>query len=100
VTEYDVEAVLEAAHILPYRGPAHNDVRNGILLRADLHTLMDRNLLRIHPTTRRIVLHPSLHDSPYAALDGTQIRAPIDQASQPHQRYLEAAWADGNWTAE
>lgn len=100
VTEYDVEAVLEAAHILPYRGPAHNDVRNGILLRADLHTLMDRHLLRIDPTTRRIVLHSSLHDSPYGELHDAQIREPLDPASQPHQRYLEAAWDDGNWTAD
>lgn len=100
VTENDVEAVLEAAHILPYRGPAHNDVRNGILLRADLHTLMDRDLLRIHPTTRRVVLHPSLQHSPYAELDDTQIREPLDPGSQPHRRYLEAAWDDGKWAPE
>jgi putative restriction endonuclease len=100
VTENDVEAVLEAAHILPYRGPAQNDVRNGILLRADLHTLMDRHLLRIDPETRRVVLHPSLHDSPYAELNNTQIREPLDPRSQPHRRYLEAAWNDGDWTGE
>lgn len=100
VTENDVEAVLEAAHFLPYRGPAHNDIRNGILLRADLHTLMDRHLLRIDPETRRVVLHPSLHDSPYAKLKNTQIREPLDPESQPHRRYLEAAWDDGNWAGE
>ena len=100
VTESDVEAVLEAAHILPYRGPAHHDVRNGILLRADLHTLMDRHLLRIHPTTRRVVLHPSLHDSQYAELNDAQIREPLDPGSQPHRRYLEAAWDDGKWAPE
>lgn len=100
VTDNDVEAVLEAAHILPYRGPSQNDVRNGILLRADLHTLMDRHLLRIDPETRRVVLHPSLHDSPYAELHDTYIREPLEQALQPHRRYLEAAWDRGNWRDE
>src|SRR5690606_35764594 len=32
-------AVLEAAHILPYRGEHTHRVDNGLLLRSDLHTL-------------------------------------------------------------
>lgn len=99
VTDYDVEAVLEAAHILPYRGPAHHDVRNGILLRSDLHTLMDRNLLRIHPDTRHLILHESLKDTPYWQYNGTPIREPADIDSRPHRDYLAAAWDDGSWEA-
>jgi putative restriction endonuclease len=41
--------VLEAAHIYPYRGPATNKVSNGLLLRADLHTLFDCNLIAVDP---------------------------------------------------
>src|ERR1700722_13605652 len=33
--------VLEAAHICPYQGSATNHVTNGLLLRADIHTLFD-----------------------------------------------------------
>jgi putative restriction endonuclease len=43
--------VLEAAHIRPYRGEENNHPENGLLLRADLHTLFDLDLLGIHPST-------------------------------------------------
>ena len=37
-----VEALLEAAHIVPYRGSDTNHIANGLLLRADLHTLFEK----------------------------------------------------------
>ncbi|WP_404482023.1 HNH endonuclease [Novosphingobium sp. BL-52-GroH] len=43
----DVEEVLEAAHIMPYMGEHTNAVTNGLLLRADLHTLFDLGLIMI-----------------------------------------------------
>ena len=48
--------VLEAAHIRPYRGENDNYVGNGLLLRADIHTLFDLNLLGIEPQQMRRVL--------------------------------------------
>lgn len=51
---------LEAAHIVPYKGKDSNQPWNGILLRADLHLLFDKNLLRIDPATLRIRLDPRL----------------------------------------
>lgn len=51
VSGFGTSVVLEAAHIIPYRGDHTNQVCNGILLRADLHTLFDLGLLRIEPTT-------------------------------------------------
>jgi hypothetical protein len=39
VTGCDVVEALEAAHIVPYLGPDTNHVRNGLLLRGDIHTL-------------------------------------------------------------
>jgi putative restriction endonuclease len=47
-----------AAHIAPFRGPKDNHPANGLLLRADLHTLFDVELLAIDPTTLRGRLHP------------------------------------------
>jgi 5-methylcytosine-specific restriction protein A len=63
--------VLEAAHIRPYRGESDNHIENGLLLRADVHTLFDLNLLGIEPDQLRIRLNPAaLSDPCYAALEG------------------------------
>jgi len=60
VTGCEVVAVLEAAHIDPYRGEGNNHPGNGLLLRADIHTLFDLNLLGIEPNSLRIQLHPDI----------------------------------------
>jgi putative restriction endonuclease len=74
ISGWDVEAVLEAAHIVPYRGPQTDQPDNALLLRADLHTLFDRDLLRIDPDTRRIILAESLRHGPYGAFAGQEVR--------------------------
>ena len=38
ITGMDCPQALEAAHILPYRGDHTNHVKNGLLLRSDIHT--------------------------------------------------------------
>ena len=50
--------ILEAAHISPYRGEKDNHTTNGLLLRADIHTLFDLHLLGIEPETRVIQICP------------------------------------------
>lgn len=60
VTSSGVVAVLEAAHISPYRGPQDNNPENGLLLRSDIHTLFDLDLLGINPETLAVELHPIL----------------------------------------
>ena len=52
----DVVAVLKATHIMPYRGEETNHPSNGLLLRADLHTLFDVGLLTIDPKTMTVRL--------------------------------------------
>lgn len=42
-----IEALLEAAHIRPHAEAPNYDTRNGLLLRADLHTLYDLHLLAV-----------------------------------------------------
>lgn len=39
--------VLNAAHIKPYAEDGPHEVRNGLLLREDLHTLFDRGYMTI-----------------------------------------------------
>ncbi len=58
VTSCDLTDVLEAAHVMPYRGQHTNDVSNGIVLRADLHILFDEGLLAFDPATLSVQLAP------------------------------------------
>jgi putative restriction endonuclease len=74
ITGCAVEDVLEAAHIYPYRGAATNHVSNGLLLRADIHTLFDCGLIGIDPRTRKVVVSPTLAGSSYSKLAGRPLR--------------------------
>ncbi len=82
VTETSAEAVLEAAHIRPYDGPATNCTSNGLLLRADIHTLFDLDLLRIGPDGR-VTVDAILREATYRDLDGRTIRYPEQRGDRP-----------------
>ena len=69
ITECPVLDVLEAAHIRPYRTNADNGPENGLLLRADVHTLFDLDLLGINPDSLKVQMHPRTGES-YALLAG------------------------------
>ncbi len=56
ITECAIDEVLSAAHILDYSGSECQEVWNGILLRADIHLLFDRHLLRIFPGDPSVVM--------------------------------------------
>ena len=59
-TGCEVEEALEAAHIIPYCLTKENDPSNGLLLRGDLHTLFDLNLIIIDPDTMTVYLDDKL----------------------------------------
>jgi hypothetical protein len=59
ITGCELLSVIEAAHISPYRGEEDNHEANGLLLRSDIHTLFDLNLLGIDPEGLSVALHPS-----------------------------------------
>lgn len=65
VTGCKLPDLLEAAHINPHRGDKDNHPSNGLLLRADIHTLFDLNLLGIEPATLQIHVHPRLEGTEY-----------------------------------
>lgn len=75
VTGCNVPAVLQAAHISPYLGPHSNSVQNGLLLRADIHTLFDIGLLKI-TVEGRIEVDSGLAGSIYEQYHGRCIRYP------------------------
>ena len=73
VTGCRLPDLLEAAHISPYRGDKDNHPSNGLLLRADIHTLFDLDLLGIDPATLRVSLHAKLKGMGYDQLAGTTL---------------------------
>lgn len=74
VTGCRIVGLLEAAHIRTKPGIDDNSPENGLLLRADIHTLFDLNLIRIEPDTLNICLDSSIKESEYAAYDGQPLR--------------------------
>lgn len=87
VTGCDVEATLEAAHIVPYKGKETDHETNGLLLRADIHTLFDRGLLSIDPKNLTVVVHDSLLASQYGELQGRPLKVPAG-ATRPSGKAL------------
>jgi hypothetical protein len=82
-----VENALEAAHIVRYQGPGTNHLSNGLLLRADIHTLFDFGLLSVDPATLTIVVSQALENSEYAEFRGQPLRFGGGQA-RPSARAL------------
>lgn len=76
MTGCDVVDTLEAAHIRPYSGRSSNVISNGILLRADVHTLFDLYLVSINPQSLKIVISPNLRKSYYRKLENREVSAP------------------------
>jgi putative restriction endonuclease len=89
ITDFEVPAALEAAHIMPYKGRYTNNPRNGLLLRADLHTLFDLNLIAID-TSMTLLIASSLQNTAYAKIAGKRIRLPKDHNKRPSLEAL--AW--------
>lgn len=89
VTQCNSLWVLEAAHISPYRGIKTNSVSNGLLLRADVHTLFDLALISIEPSKHVIRVSKLLGGSEYETLDGRSPALPTKAALQPSISALE-----------
>jgi putative restriction endonuclease len=92
ITGFDAAAALEGAHLRPYRGPDSNAVTNGLLLRADIHTLFDLGLLAPDPVTRTIVVSKLLAGTQYAALSSARLADPTAAWQRPDQEALESIW--------
>ena len=91
ITGHGPGAVLQAAHIMPHSETGRNHPENGILLRADVHDLLDDGLIFIEPESLVIHVDASLRDTPYWTYDGTTLRARTD-SSRPSLKYLQTQW--------
>lgn len=88
----EVLDLLEAAHIRPYRGLRDNHPSNGILLRADIHTLFDLEMFAIDPRSLIVHLRPDMPElrAHYHDIDGVRINSGIGNG--PSVKALLERW--------
>ena len=95
VTAYDASEALEAAHIVPYRGPVTNHPSNGLLLRADLHSLFDFGLVAVDTSSElRLLVSKDIKQTAYGQMNGNVLKVPDNQALRPS---LEALKQHRDW---
>jgi len=87
ITGCKVVEILEAAHIRPYRGEHTHRTDNGLLLRADIHTLFDKGIIWVD-ADNFVQLDDRLASSEYAPLRGRKLRLPADPTEHPHAEHL------------
>lgn len=88
VTGCDVEAAIEAAHLIAYNGDATNHPTNGLPLRGDIHTLFDLGLLWIDGDSLTVALDPSIRTTHYGMYHGRAIALPEDAVLYPNRDAL------------
>lgn len=88
ITETNLPAALQAAHIAPYMGPASNRISNGLCLRADIHAIFDRHMLAIHEDSLTVLLSPAVLASTYRHLEGMRLHVPRKVADRPDREAL------------
>lgn len=89
VTRCNIVHILEAAHLSPYSKNYDNSSSNGILLRADIHTLFDLDLLGINPKSLTVHLHHSVQKGEYRNYEGKSL--PVT-AKNINRKALENRW--------
>lgn len=93
ISRCPVSEVLQAAHIDPYLSKASDNIRNGLLLRSDLHTLFDRHLIGVEPETHLIRVADSLGEgSGYRDFHGTKLAMPEDTVHSPDEGAVMRHW--------
>lgn len=84
---------LEASHIRSYAHAGPHEIRNGLLLRADLHRLFDTGYVTVTRDLRLEVsarLHEDYHNGrSYYPLHGVALQLPTAASHRPEREYLE-----------
>lgn len=98
VTRERTLPALEAAHIRPYSEGGGHDVRNGLLLRRDIHSLFDAGYVTVTPEFRfevsRRIKEEFENGRHYYALHGRPINAPTEIGTRPDSAVL--TWHNEN----
>jgi putative restriction endonuclease len=85
--------VLDAAHVRPVAQGGGHRIDNGLLLRSDVHTLLDRGYVTVTPDYRFRVSQRLRADwkngKVYYDLDGQSIHLPSEPVARPNRTELE-----------
>jgi hypothetical protein len=93
ITGCDAIPALEAAHITPYMEGGLYELTNGLLLRCDIHTLFDLELIAIDPACRTVALTSQLQSTCYGQLEGKKVVSPRNRADAPSDSALRERWS-------
>lgn len=89
---------LEAAHIKPMSNAGPNDIRNGLLLRADLHKLFDNGYITITKDFRievsRKIKEEFENGRDYYMFHGNLLKFIPEEQNKPAENYIE--WHNNN----
>jgi len=92
ITQERVLPVLEAAHIKPYADSGPHDVRNGVLLRSDMHKLFDRGYLtitrKLHIEISRRIREEFDNGEYYFTFHGRELNLPQRSFDTPSNEFL------------
>ncbi|MBL0189318.1 MAG: HNH endonuclease [Candidatus Obscuribacter sp.] len=88
ITGCNAPDALEGAHILGYRGNFSNKDNNGLLLRADIHTLFDLQLLAVETNDMTCVVDERLMGTEYEELTGKELIVPEEKECRPGRSHL------------
>ncbi|MFH6946005.1 HNH endonuclease [Flavobacterium sp. FlaQc-50] len=91
ITGCEILDILEAAHINPYKGEKDNHATNGLLLRADIHTLFDLDLIGIEPTELKVYLSKTIKKDGYQVLENKSLQL-ILKHKRPSKEALNLRW--------
>ena len=84
---------LEASHIRPYAQEGPHEIRNGLLLRADLHRLFDTGYATVTPDLRLEIsarLRTEYHNGrSYFPLQGARVHEPTATLHRPDRTFLD-----------
>jgi len=98
VTQERVLPALEAAHIKPYADSGPHDIGNGILLRSDIHHLLDSGYVTIssdyHFEVSKRIKEDFDNGEEYNKLHGNKILLPSRQIDYPSQDFIK--WHNKN----
>jgi predicted restriction endonuclease len=88
ITGCEAEEVLEAAHIQAYCEVGTFEVSNGLLLRADIHTLFDLGFITIDVADMTVITAEALKHTVHAEFDGKKLHFPNGSESVPDRKAL------------
>lgn len=92
ISGYDAVDALEAAHIAPISEAGESELSNGLLLRADIHTLFDRDQIGVNPDSLVVAISEKLSGTCYEQLAGRPISLPDAPSMRPEHKALATKW--------